>query len=189
MNKTEAIELILKELSGSLSPAEAVTLQAWLAGNPENPAVKAHIVQLHHADWRSVRPSPGPDFLEAQRTVLRLRAMQLEARKRKKDVLLRGAAVVTLAILASLFVYFTAFHSFNTERRLSFSHTRLPRVACMLERAYGITIDASDEQVRTLRFTGVFVNEDADRVLAALRITLPLEIDQNRGIYVFRARN
>jgi len=188
MNKTEAIVLILKQQVQTLSADEVRALNAWLAHDPRHLVVRERVLMLHHSDWRSM-PSASAGFLDAQLQAVQDRIAAHQRHERVSQMRIRIAAVIVLAVMASLFIYFTTRPVLNSYPvHLSFSQTDLYHVADELENTYDVTVRVEDATTGTLRFSGMFVNATATDVLTALEKTLPVTQEYQNGLYILKGR-
>ncbi|HOE03682.1 MAG TPA: FecR domain-containing protein [Bacteroidales bacterium] len=67
---------------------------------------------------------------------------------------------------------------FWVENRLSFYNTPLPDVISAIEKAYGCQIGIADSSIRQMRLTSSFTNEQADKVLNVIALTLGLRVEK-----------
>lgn len=186
MNTTEAIELIARELEGSLTGAEAQQLQDWLTHSPANGQTYNNLRQLYRADWGQVIATPGREFFTTQHQAVRESVAAIEQRQQHKQQRIRAAAVLVLAVLASVFVYNTL--PGKAAPHLAFDHAMLNTVADALSESYHVHIEV-DEAAQYLRFTGNFVHTDLDTTLAALTRSLRLTLQHHGNTYVLMSRH
>lgn len=186
MNTTDAIELITRKLDGTLTEAEGQQLEAWLARSTANRQTYRNLQQLYRADWGSITSSPGPEFFAQQHQVVRETMAAIDQRQRQTQLRIQAAAVLVLAMLASVFIYGTLPDTSRTH--LTFNHATMNRVAAALSGTYHVHIEV-DAAAKHLRFTGDFVHEDLDTVLVTLARSLQLTLQHHGNTYVLLPRH
>lgn len=186
MNTTEAIELIIRQLNGPLPEAEALTLARWLEQREANRQTYRNLAHLYNADWSTVTPPPGEDFFEKQRMIVHGQVAASNVHEQRVRLNIKVAATLALILLASLFVYLTL--PGRAAATLSFHNAEVTAVADVLEQTYHVHIEVT-EQVAHIRFTGVFIQEDFESVLATLSCSMPLTINLYDKTYVFSRKS
>jgi ferric-dicitrate binding protein FerR (iron transport regulator) len=58
-----------------------------------------------------------------------------------------------------------------TKNQLAFDNRTLEEVALQIERWYGVKVTVTDEQLKTVRFSGVFEDESLRQIMEALRLS------------------
>lgn len=185
LNTHSAIEYRL-EKTGTRSVR--LTGEAWFRVNhdPAHPfIVKAGkgLIRVTGTSF-SVRTNPGNDRIEVYVVSGNVR---LQNARRKDEALSLEPGTMGVLELNHLKQEESIDENYLSwkTRKLTFSKTRLGKVAAVLNRTYGKNIRFDNDKLQECLFTGTFDQQPVDTVMKVIQIAFDLDLEQEHNTFIF----